>query len=219
MVFLDLDNTLIDRAEGFRRWARTLLAGIGHVDEDELQWLVTVDEEGLCRRPTFFELIKDRYALAEPVDLLVARFYEALPRHIPPLDPQTVDALIRARRNDWTLCVVTNGSAVQHTKIQAAGLLDLVDCCVISGEVGCAKPDPRIVTIAAEMCDMRTTRDDWLVGDRPEIDILCAVQAGIRSAWIQRDGSWTEPTYRPTISVPSVAAALDRILEVADPSP
>jgi HAD superfamily hydrolase (TIGR01549 family) len=62
-----------------------------------------------------------------------------------------VDALRRARHSGFRIAVVSNGDARrQRAKINAMCLEDIVDGCVISGEVGVRKPDRRIFEIAAE---------------------------------------------------------------------
>jgi FMN phosphatase YigB (HAD superfamily) len=80
-------------------------------------------------------MVRDRYGLRTSVDGLVERFYQELPGCIPPPDPGSRQALIRARDHGWRLCIVTNGGPVQRAKIETAGLVDLVDGVIISQEV------------------------------------------------------------------------------------
>jgi phosphoglycolate phosphatase-like HAD superfamily hydrolase len=149
IVFLDLDNTLIDRAEGFRSWARKFLAAVGCEGEVGVEWLETVDEDGLRERRSFFQSVKDCCALRESAESRGALLQGASGPHpftrfwyreaLGPCSTKWVDAL--------------------H---------------VVSSEVKCAKPDPQILSIAAETCGRRITKNDWLIGESAETDILCA---------------------------------------------
>lgn len=211
ILFLDLDNTLIDRDEGFRRWARTFLDRMG-LAGDDLAWFEAADNGGHRSRPAFLQMVRDRYGLRASVDGLVERFYQDLPGCVPPPDPGSLQALIRARDHGWRLCIVTNGGPVQRAKIETAGLVDLVDGVIISSEVGCEKPDPQVLVLGADACAGHRSRHDWMIGDHPHADVVCAVRASIRSAWITRDRSWTETEFTPTISVASVEQAVGQIL-------
>src|SRR5688500_17746968 len=118
ILFLDLDNTLIDRDEGFRRWARTFLESMEHAGDD-VAWFEAADNGGHRSRPALLQMVRDRYRLRESVDGLVERFYQELPGCIPPPDLGSRQALIRARDHGWRLCIVTNGGPVQRAKIDA----------------------------------------------------------------------------------------------------
>jgi phosphoglycolate phosphatase-like HAD superfamily hydrolase len=52
LAIFDLDNTLVDRAGAFRRWAVEFVARHG-LDPAERRWLVAADEDGFAPRPAF----------------------------------------------------------------------------------------------------------------------------------------------------------------------
>jgi putative hydrolase of the HAD superfamily len=49
LLLVDLDNTLVDRAGAFARWAREFASAHGGGAAD-VQWLVTADRDGLFPR-------------------------------------------------------------------------------------------------------------------------------------------------------------------------
>jgi FMN phosphatase YigB (HAD superfamily) len=213
MIFIDLDNTLIDRLAGFTRWAQAFLDSIGRLEPDERAWLESVDRDGLAPRDEFFRLVRARYSFDDSIQDLTDTYVAAIAQLIPPLTPETLDALRLARQRGFKTCIVTNGSRrTQEPKI-GRELADAVDGWVISGELGTAKPDPDLLREAAAVCGERLTTDSWMIGDRPETDILIACRADIRSAWVTRGSRWDgHLDYRPTIEADSFAQAVERIL-------
>ena len=211
LVLFDLDNTLIDRAQGFRVWARVISA-YSLPDAGEVEWLERADNDGLTQRPTLFAGIRSRYGLREPVDALVQAYREQFPRCIPPLPDETRTVLRELRQRGWKLGIVTNGGAQpQESKIRSAGLDKLVDGWVISEVLGARKPDAAIFRAASTACE-RSLAGGWMVGDNPEADIAGAAAAGLSSVWITRGREWTEPTFQPDAAALSVAGAASEII-------
>jgi len=65
-----LDDTLLDRSGAFRLWAKGFLDEVGAPAED-LDWLLSVDADGLTSRWDLADAIRDRYRLRIPsIDLL-----------------------------------------------------------------------------------------------------------------------------------------------------
>ena len=59
--------------------------------------------------------------------------------------------LIRELKKKMSIGIITNGLAVeQKEKIRLCGVQELIDCLVVSEEVGARKPDSRIFEIALE---------------------------------------------------------------------
>lgn len=210
-MLFDLDNTLIDRAAGFRAWTTDFLVRHGLSDEHEVRWVEAQDEDGLAPRSVFFERLKQRYALTASVESLVLAYGRELLEFLPPPSDATVDAIRTARNQAWRVGIVTNGSALQEMKITSSGLAELVDGWTISEVVGCWKPDPDIFRFAAEHCGAQLDAA-WMVGDGVRSDIAGALAAGMDSIWISRGRSWNEAIYRPTAIAESVADAVQHIL-------
>jgi len=97
--------------------------------------------------------------------------------------------MLRAARDAGIrTAVITNGPGeVQRNKLAAVGLADAFDAVLISGEVGAAKPDPRIFEVA--LAELGVAREDaWHIGDTLAFDIAGARAAGVEAVWLNRDG-------------------------------
>jgi putative hydrolase of the HAD superfamily len=75
-----------------------------------------------------------------------------------------------------------------------------------------SKPNPRIFEIAARRGRMRLG-GAWMVGDSPEEDIGGASALGLRSVWLHRGRSWTQPRYSPTYTADGPIAALAAVMD------
>ena len=62
LLLADLDNTLIDRAGAFSRWAREFAAAHAGSQADA-QWLVAADRDGLESRERLAAMISGRFGL------------------------------------------------------------------------------------------------------------------------------------------------------------
>jgi putative hydrolase of the HAD superfamily len=206
ILFCDLDNTLIDRAAGYRAWAEHYVAALGR-DAAEVEWLVTIDHDGMRPREPIFEEIRSRWGLAESVAELVERYRSEYPRFLPAITPAVAERLAGLRRSGWRVAVVTNGPPSQRAKVEGCGLLPLIDAVVISDEIGVSKPDLRIFREAARLAG-GDIGQAWLVGDNPEADIAPAVELGIPGIWLRRGRQWVEPRWQPHAVAESIEEAL-----------
>jgi len=216
VVLFDLDNTLVDRAEGFRIWARRFVSERA-LGPAEGAWLEAIDDDGLKPRAEFFAKIRARYAISESVEVLVTAYRHEYPRCIPALSEETRAALRELRAVGWKIGIVSNGSPSQAVKITAAGLEEFVDGWVISQVVGVRKPDAAIFRAAAEVCAC-SLEGGWMVGDSVGSDIAGAIAAGLSSVWISRGRAWTEPTFKPDAVAGSVGEAVTRIIGTGERS-
>jgi putative hydrolase of the HAD superfamily len=210
LLLLDLDNTLLDRAGPFRAWAEKFLADIGAPQED-LDWLLSIDADGLTDRWDVADAIRERYALRLRAVDLVDALTEGPVEHTR-LDPLVACALRIAGGAGWVPVVVSNGATRQQDiKIRRTGLDRYVADWVISEEVGVGKPNPRIFAVAAERARMRL-HGAWVVGESPEADIGGAAAMGLPSVWLHRGRRWVDSRYAPTRTaaglIPAVAAVL-----------
>ena len=84
--------------------------------------------------------------------------------------------------------LVTNSSVrAQTAKLAAVDLDGFFTAVVISGELGVAKPDPRIFAAALERLGASAS-EAWHIGDNPSTDIAGARAAGVTSVWLDRLG-------------------------------
>jgi putative hydrolase of the HAD superfamily len=211
LLFLSLDDTLLNRAGAFRAWAKGYLAEIGAPDHD-IDWLDALDADGMTQPWDLADAIKDRYGLRTPAIDVVDAIRDGLLDHLR-LDPTVAHALRIAANSGWAPIVVTNGdSRIQEAKLLRTGLFSQVAAYVISDEVGVRKPNPRIFAIAADRAGAHGPQEAWLIGDSPEADIGGAHALGIPSVWIRRGRQWQEERFAPTFICDSVIEAVAVVL-------
>jgi putative hydrolase of the HAD superfamily len=210
LLLLALDNTLIDRTGAFRAGGEEFLAQVGAPAQD-IDWLLSIDADGLTPRWELAEAVRDRYLLPYSALDIAEALDEAMLANTR-LDPLVACALRIAADAGWVPIVVSNGDTrQQEIKIRKTGLDRYVADWVISEEAGVSKPNPRIFAIAARRARMRLT-DAWLVGESPEIDIGGAEALGIASVWLHRGRRWIEPRFAPTRSADGPIAAVAAVL-------
>jgi putative hydrolase of the HAD superfamily len=96
-----------------------------------------------------------------------------------------LDALERAVRG-VRFGVITNGDlAFQTAKLEALGIEQRFAHVITSGELGVAKPDPRIFAAAAERFGV-APEDCAYVGDRLRTDAIGAASACMLGVWLDR---------------------------------
>ena len=94
--------------------------------------------------------------------------------------------LVRYLAAKYPLTVVTNGFVeVQYEKFDKSGLRDCFAHIVLSEEVGCQKPNPRIFEEALRMNGLQA-EDVVMIGDSWNSDIQGAINAGIDQIWIRK---------------------------------
>jgi len=117
---------------------------------------------------------------AAPIEALWEIYFAA--RNSVELYPDSLPALQRITAR-WPLASLTNGNA----DLQRIGIHTHFAHHICARDHGVAKPDPRIFLAAAER--LGVAPDQILhVGDDPEMDVVGARDAGLRTAWINRDG-------------------------------
>ena len=115
-----------------------------------------------------------------PIDALWEIYFAA--RNSVELYPDSLPALERITAR-WPLASLTNGNA----DLQRVGIHTHFAHHVCARDTGSSKPDARIFLAAAER--LGVAPDEILhVGDDPEMDMVGARDAGLRTAWINRSG-------------------------------
>jgi len=106
--------------------------------------------------------------------------------------------------NDFILVAVTNGNA----DLETIGIRHLFHAVVAAADAGVAKPARPIFEQAIARTGCRPT-EILHVGDHPEIDVNGAYEAGLRTAWINRDEQgWPEDLPRPDAIVTTITELL-----------
>ena len=96
------------------------------------------------------------------------------------------EELVRYLAKKYPLTVVTNGFIeVQYEKFDKSGLRDCFSHIVLSEEVGCQKPKPRIYEEALRMNGV-SAEEAVMIGDSWNSDIQGAINAGIDQIWVRK---------------------------------
>jgi putative hydrolase of the HAD superfamily len=224
LLLVDLDNTLVDRAGAFERWAREFAAGHGVTSARELaaggggdgdaEWLVEADRDGLESRERLAAMIGERFGLDAGGEAgVLAELRGGLVRQLVP-DAAVTRALRDARAAGWVPFVVTNGTVEQQErKLRHTGLDRDVAGWVISEGAGLRKPDPAIFQLAAARAGLPLD-GAWMIGDSAEADIVGAGHAGLPGIWLHRGRPWPVETGQPAHVADSFPRAVDILLDL-----
>lgn len=224
-ITLDLDDTLweigpvIERAEaGLWRWLCENFPKIPQrfAPADLLRMRERVAEQWADRSHDFRFLRRKVLAMvaeecgygADLVDPAFEVFDAA--RNDVALFPDVVPAL-EILAEGFTLVAVTNGNA----NLQAIGIRHLFADVVTAVEAGAAKPAPLIFANAVRRTGVAPF-EVLHVGDHPEIDVAGARRAGMRTAWMNRNGdAWPRSLPAPDAVVASVTELADLLRRAA----
>jgi putative hydrolase of the HAD superfamily len=211
LLRVDLDNTLIDRAGAFERWAQGFVSARGG-DAGDAAWLVAADRDGLEPRERFAAIIAERFGLdSQDEGAILAELRGGLVRELV-TDDAVILALRRARAAGWAPFVVTNGTvAQQERKLRHTGLDREVAGWVVSEGVGLRKPDPAIFRFAAEQAGQSLDRG-WMIGDSAQADIEGARGVGLSGVWLHRGRPWPLTAFEPGHAADSFPQAVDIVL-------
>ena len=106
------------------------------------------------------------------------------------------ERVVRYLAKHYPLVVLSNGFVeVQYDKINKSGLRDCFTDIVLSEEVGCQKPNPRIYEIALQRGGWKA-EDVLMIGDSWTSDIHGAIAAGIDQLWIHEGETDLPSTYK-----------------------
>lgn len=227
LVLFDLDDTLCDYASARDARLRQAFGGTGRWEEMDgrldamVADSIASDPHGSDHFPELFR----RHGILDPERAQDAMaWYRRHRFHALRLHPAARETLAAVRHYRTTggamlprgLGVITNGPAeIQRAKIELLGLDDLVDFCVVSGEEGVWKPDPRIFAEALRRGGTEAA-DAVFVGDSAEHDVAGARGAGIRPIWVDTLGRGWPGGPPPDRVVATIADVVPLLASVND---
>lgn len=214
LLFVDLDNTLSDRAASFRRWAAEYLnERFGEASNQMIDAMVIADGDGITSKSEAAAAFAEVLGLnpAEQAEIIKVMRAGTL-AHLRPT-PGITEALDKARAAGLRPFIVTNGKvSQQEAKVARLGLAGHIDGMVVSEGCGFAKPDPQIFRVGARVAG-GTLTGAWMIGDAAESDITGAAAADIDSVWLSRGRKYPAGYVRPTLIADSFPQAVDLVLD------
>jgi len=110
--------------------------------------------------------------------------------------------LVQSLHRSHTLSLLTNGlTSVQKPRIEASGLKNYFSAVLISEEIGTAKPDPEIFSMAMKEMGADDKNDVLMVGDNLNSDIRGGATFGIATCWLNSDGKSGDFSIQPTYEI------------------
>ncbi len=214
LLFVDLDNTLSDRAASFRRWAAEYLnERFGEASKQMIDAMVIADGDGITSKSEAAAALAEVLGLnpAEQAEIIKVMRAGTL-AHLRPT-PGITEALDKAHAAGFRPFIVTNGKVSQQEgKVARLGLAGHIDGMVVSEGCGFTKPDPQIFRVAARAAG-GTLTGAWMIGDAAESDIAGAAAAAIDSVWLSRGREYPAGYARPTLIADSFPQAVDLVLD------
>lgn len=123
------------------------------------------------------------------------------------LFPKTVETLDTLQKTGYRMGLVTNGSSQkQRAKISKFSLEKYFEFCLIEGEAGFGKPDPRIYEKALSLLRLKA-REVWMVGDNLSWDVEAPKKLGINAVWAHTRNSYflEQPDIIPDLTIRDIA--------------
>ena len=184
-VFFDFDDTLQSRKGAYRLYCEAFLdkyfPGVSDAErEKKLDEMEEHVDGGYKDREVYFPEMIELWQWHDhpPLPELYDSFNLDFGKYIVLL-PGAVETLQTLKRRGYILGAVTNGvSSLQNIKLDTAGIRDLFDVVVVSGDIGIYKPDRRIFDEACRRAGVKN-EEALFVGDHPVNDIDGALGAGM----------------------------------------
>lgn len=166
---------------------------------------ITQEELRVLRFARFLDAIKHQADAAQ----MAEDFADALSQQSQPIEGAL--SFLEEASKRVPIIVVTNGIAsVQHARFAKSPLRQHIAHFVVSGEVGFAKPDPRMLYHAVALSGLQNA-NALMVGDEPNSDIAAANAAQIDSCWFNPGGRANTTPHAPTLEITSLSEVMQWI--------
>jgi putative hydrolase of the HAD superfamily len=187
-VIFDIDGTLVDRREAFRRLCNYLIDKYADqypyegTREALIDYLIEIDANGYGGIENIIPKVSSVWKLPHSIEDFIKERNEIFGKLTVPF-PEMFEVL-DALKGKYKLGVITNGySSVQREKIRMIGVENYFDDIVVSGEEEVEKPDPRIFLLSCEHLGVKP-EEAVFIGDYYPNDIAGAISAKIMPIWI-----------------------------------
>lgn len=186
-IFFDFDDTLQSRKGAYRLYCEAFLTKyFPNIDEEErarkLDEMEELVDGGYKDREVYFPELIELWKWENHPELqeLYDSFNYDFGKYIVMLDG-AIDVLAEIKKRGYILGCITNGvSSLQNIKLDTAGIRDMFDVVVVSGDIGIYKPDRRIFDEACKRAGVENEKA-LFVGDHPVNDIQGALSADMKA--------------------------------------
>lgn len=216
-IFFDFDDTLQSRKGAYRLYCEQFVKKyFPDITEEEV--LIKMDEMeehvdgGYKDREVYFPEMIDlwKWENHPPMQELYDSFNYDFGKHIVMLDG-ALDVLKAIKEKGYILGCITNGvSSLQNIKLDTAGIRDMFDVVVVSGDIGIYKPARGIFDEACKRAGVRN-EEALFVGDHPVNDIQGALGADMKAIRMNY-GDF----YGKGLGNPGVSAEIEKITDLLD---
>lgn len=124
--------------------------------------------------------------------------------------PDALRTLVELKEEGYRLGLLSNtwwASGWHDADLASHGLTDLLDVILYTCDLPRSKPHPSVFLEAASRLGVRPERCT-MVGDNMAVDVLVALESGMRAVWKRNDGLWPKP------EGVSTAASIDHLAEL-----
>lgn len=198
-ILFDLDGTLLDRDTSIQNFISNqyerLKPQLSKIPKkDYIMRFIELDCRGYVWKDKVYQSLVSEFEISTITweELLSDYNRQFIYSCIPfPNLYQTLDTLLI---QGYLLGIITNGLGVfQKRAIQGLGINRYFRTILISEVEGVRKPDVEIFMRASYNLNV-TPHESVFIGDHPEVDILGARKAGMKSIW-KRNPGWQEPQH------------------------
>jgi putative hydrolase of the HAD superfamily len=209
-VLFDLDDTLYDREAALRRFVSDQHRRLG-LDCEEgafVESFIALDRRGKVWKDEVYHDLKEQFEIPLSAEELLAEYVDLFRDHVIP-HAGLRSALENLKADGLRLGLITNGrSGFQQRTLGGLGLDDLFDAVIVSGEVGCRKPEAAIFHLTLGRLGVRAD-EVAMIGDDLKADIEGAQGVGIFAMHVEPQGGWVEELFGAPFSFRPLRVAPD----------
>ena len=169
-IFFDLGSTLVDESDVY---ASRCEFAVKQLNIDPAEFMNRVYEEARTS-PTPIRTAAGSYGVVLPQwDNSLEKLYEA------------ARSVISSLHGKYKLGIIANQSPGTQERLDKWGIGQYFDVVMASAEAGCAKPDPKLFTMALDEAGCEPG-EAFMVGDRLDNDIIPAKKLGMKTVWVRQ---------------------------------
>jgi putative hydrolase of the HAD superfamily len=122
-----------------------------------------------------------------------------------------VHSALLAFRRTYRLALLTNGASdLQREKIAGTGIGGYFEEILVAGDIGVAKPHPRIFETLLARLGVEPS-EAAMLGDSQSRDIQGAQAVGMKAIWVNRTGTLRRESIIPDLEVTTLTDCLNRL--------